>query len=135
MVSLLGPGSLFGGDGELQRLSPVLVLPNEQPFILGAHTAHQRFQADRLGRFVSTLDPVSRSTGQVVPAPCAAQVGHLTSTKLLEIVRRRHAAGVEEVLVLPNPPSSRLCPLTLRRNAVDRHLSLIDGDRPILTNL
>ena len=39
---VLVAGGCFGGQGALQCLLPILVLHNEQPFILSAHAAHQR---------------------------------------------------------------------------------------------
>ena len=39
---------------------------------------------------------------------------HLTGAELLQVVRCRHAADVEEILVLPNAPRSRFRALTLR---------------------
>src|SRR5271154_3230182 len=125
----------FDGQRAPHGLLPVLVLDKEEPLVLDARSARQRVQADRFGQRVRTLDPVLGTAGQVVPARRAAQVGHLTRTKLFEIVRRRHAAGVEKIFVLPDPPRPRLGALAFWRNAVDRHFRLIYGDGAILADL
>src|SRR6202022_326939 len=57
------------------------------------------------------------------------------TAELLEVVRPRHAAGVEEVLVLPDAPRPRRRTLALGSDAIDRHFRLIDRDGAGLADL
>src|SRR5208282_4921641 len=65
----------------------------------------------------------------------AAALGNLTGAELLQVVRRRHTAGVEKVLVLPDAPRPRLGALALRGNAIGRHFRLIYGNGAVLADL
>src|SRR5580693_7539112 len=113
----------------------MLVLDEEQPFILNARAAHPRLQADSFGHRVRTLYQVLGAAGEVVPSGRAAQVGHLAAAELLEVIRRRHAAGVEKVLILADAPRPRRGTLALGGDAVDRHLRLVDRDGAGLADL
>ena len=59
----------------------------------------------------------------------------LAGAEFLEIVRRGHACGVEEVLVLAQPPLACLGWFTFGRDAVDRGLALVHRDRAHNANL
>src|ERR1700687_5730966 len=100
MGLLLRLETLFDGWRAPRAILPILVLDEEQPFVLNARAAHQRLQADSFGHRVRTLYHVLGAAGEVVPSGRAAQVGHLAAAELLKVVRRRHAAGVEKVLIL-----------------------------------
>src|SRR5882757_8120664 len=75
------------------------------------------------------------TAAHVVPARGPAHVGHLAGAEFLEVIGRCHAAGVEEILVLPDPPRPRLGRLALWRDAINRDLGLIDRDRPEVADL
>src|SRR6266478_2368561 len=86
----------FPGQRTPHSFLPVLVLDEKEPLVLYPSSAHQRVQADSFGDFIGTPDPVFGAAGEVVPAGCAAPIGHLAAAKLLEVVWGRHAAGVEK---------------------------------------
>src|SRR3954454_13600429 len=109
MIAFSPSGFLrFGSKSALHEVVPILMLDDEEALVLGLHPAHQRLHANRLGALVRTIDPVLGTAAHVVPPRRAALVGELAGAELLEVVRRRHAGGVEEVLVLADALGARL---------------------------
>jgi len=111
------------------------VLHRVQAFILGARATHDRLQPDLLRGRVGALDPVRGTAAHVVPWHGAARIALLACAEFFQVVRRGHAADVEEVFVLADALRTRCVVLALRRNAVDRHFRLVDGDRAQQTDL
>src|SRR5215467_9479644 len=97
IVLLLRAYPGFSGQAAAHRVLPVFVLDEEMALVSDPRSAHQRLQADCFGRCVGTLEPVPGTTREVVPARRAAPVRHLAAAEFREVVRCRHAAGVEKI--------------------------------------
>nr|GEU28163.1 hypothetical protein [Tanacetum cinerariifolium] len=115
--------------GPLHDVEPVAVLDRVQAFVLGLHAAHHGVQADVARGGVGTGDPVRGAPAHIVPGQRAAQVTLLAGAEFLEVVRRGHAADVEEILVLADAARAGLVRLALGRDAVDRHFRLVHRER------
>ena len=87
-------------------------------------------QVDFLGRVIGAFDPVLGATGHVVPGGDAALVAGLAGAELFQVVRRGHAADVEEVFVLTNPARTRVVAFAFGGDAVDGDFRAVDRDRP-----
>src|SRR5690606_18031755 len=89
-------------QGGAQGVGPVLVLDRVQPLVFGANARAAGVQAERPGLLVRAFDPVGRAATHVVPAHRPALIALLAGPEFLQIIRRRHAAGVEEIFILPD---------------------------------
>src|SRR5690606_37946609 len=114
----------------LHLLLPVKVLHDEQAFVFGAYTAELWMQIDLLRALIRPFDPVLGAARQVVPFHGAALVALLTGAELFQIIRRRHAADVEEVLVLADSARTGFIAFAFRRDAVNGDFGLVDRYRP-----
>src|SRR5579859_5824867 len=109
-----------GRNRAAHRVLPMLVLDDEQALVLGTHAREQRLEADRVRMLVGALDPVGGPAAQVIPFRIRAVERQLAIAEFLEIVRRAHAADVEEVLVLPDALLAVGQALALVAEAIDR---------------
>src|SRR5690606_35603426 len=87
---------------------PVLVVGHVQALVLRLGAAEQRVHADGLGGLVGPFDPVGRTAAHVVPAQALRLIAFLTGAEFLQVIRRTHAADVEEVLVLADALGAQL---------------------------